>query len=74
GLIMAEPDLGATVVIVMMMVGVFFLAGAHPTQFLIMLGAIVTGIVFLILFEPYRFQRLISYTDPWADLLGVGYQ
>lgn len=46
GLIIAEPDLGATVVIVMMMVGVFFLAGAPPTQFLIMLGAIVTGIVF----------------------------
>lgn len=74
GLIIAEPDLGATVVIVMMMVGVFFLAGAPPTQFLIMLGAIVTGIVFLILFEPYRFQRLISFTDPWADPLGVGYQ
>lgn len=35
GLIIAEPDLGATVVIVMMMVGVFFLAGAPPTQFLI---------------------------------------
>ncbi|CDG73420.1 putative lipid II flippase FtsW [Acinetobacter nosocomialis] len=74
GLIIAEPDLGATIVIVMMMVGVFFLAGAPPTQFLIMLGAIVTGIVFLILFEPYRFQRLISFTDPWADPLGVGYQ
>lgn len=29
---------------------------------------------FLILFEPYRFQRLISFTDPWADPLGVGYQ
>ncbi|MDR2249802.1 putative lipid II flippase FtsW [Acinetobacter sp.] len=74
GLIIAEPDLGATIVIVMMMVGVFFLAGAPPTQFLIMLGAIVTGIVFLVLFEPYRFQRLISFTDPWADPLGVGYQ
>lgn len=74
GLIIAEPDLGATIVIVLMMVGVFFLAGAPPTQFLIMLGAIVTGIVFLILFEPYRFQRLISFTDPWADPLGVGYQ
>ncbi len=74
GLIIAEPDLGATIVIVMMMVGVFFLAGAPPTQFLIMLGAIVTGIVFL--FEPYRFQRLISFTDPWADPLGwvISYQ
>lgn len=74
GFIVAEPDLGATVVIVLMMVGVFFLAGAPATQFLIMLGAILAGITALILFEPFRFQRLISFTNPWADPLGVGYQ
>ena len=74
GFIVAEPDLGATVVIVLMLVGVFFLAGAPATQFLIMLGAIVAGVTALILFEPFRFQRLISFTNPWADPLGVGYQ
>lgn len=74
GFIVAEPDLGATVVIVLMMVGVLFLAGAPATQFLIMLGAILAGITALILFEPFRFQRLISFTNPWADPLGVGYQ
>ncbi|HRA91088.1 MAG TPA: putative lipid II flippase FtsW [Acinetobacter sp.] len=74
GFIVAEPDLGATVVIVLMMVGVFFLAGAPATQFLIMLGAILAGITALILFEPFRFQRLLSFTNPWADPLGVGYQ
>ena len=74
GFIVAEPDLGATVVIVLMMVGVFFLAGAPATQFLIMLGAILAGITALILLEPFRFQRLISFTNPWADPLGVGYQ
>ena len=45
GFIVAEPDLGATAVIVLMMVGVFFLAGAPATQFLIMLGAILAGMV-----------------------------
>jgi len=74
GFIVAEPDLGATAVIVLMMVGVFFLSGAPATQFLIMLGAILAGITALILFEPFRFQRLISFTNPWADPLGVGYQ
>lgn len=74
GFIVAEPDLGATVVIVLMMVGVFFLAGAPATQFLIMLGAILAGITALILLEPFRFQRLLSFTNPWADPLGVGYQ
>ncbi len=74
GFIVAEPDLGATAVIVLMMVGVFFLAGAPASQFLIILGAILAGITALILFEPFRFQRLISFTNPWADPLGVGYQ
>ena len=74
GLILAEPDLGATVVIVMMMFGVFFLAGAPAIQFLFYIGAILIAIVFLILFEPYRYERLVSFTNPWADPLGSGYQ
>lgn len=74
GLILAEPDLGATVVIVMMMFGVFFLAGAPIIQFLFYIGAILIALVFLILFEPYRYERLVSFSNPWADPLGSGYQ
>lgn len=74
GLILAEPDLGATVVIGLMMLGVFFLAGAPPIQFLFFFGASITGIIILVLFEPYRLKRALSFTDPWADPLGTGYQ
>lgn len=74
GLILAEPDLGATVVIGLMMLGVFFLAGAPPIQFLFFFGASIAGIVVLVLFEPYRLKRALSFTDPWADPLGTGYQ
>lgn len=74
GLIIAEPDLGATVVIALTMLGVFFLAGARLIQFGIALGAILGAFIFLIVFEPYRFERLMSFTNPWADPLGSGYQ
>ena len=74
GLIIAEPDLGATVVIALTMLGVFFLAGAPLIQFGIAFGAILAAFVFLILFEPYRFERLMSFANPWADPLGAGYQ
>nr|WP_174506916.1 putative lipid II flippase FtsW [Acinetobacter sp. Marseille-Q1620] len=74
GLIIAEPDLGATVVIGLMMLGVFFLAGAPPIQFLFFFGASISAIGLLILFEPYRLKRALSFTDPWADPLGTGYQ
>lgn len=74
GLILAEPDLGATAVIVLMILGVFFLAGAPPIQFIAFLAAIVLGLAAAIVFEPYRLQRALSFTNPWADPLGTGYQ
>ena len=36
------------------------------------LGAI--SILALIFFEPYRWQRIISFLDPWADANDTGYQ
>lgn len=74
GLIIKEPDLGATVVIALMMLGVFFLAGAPVIQFVIAFVAILLAFSALIIFEPYRFERLMSFTNPWDDQLGVGYQ
>ena len=74
GLILKEPDLGATVVIALMMLGVFFLAGAPVIQFIIAFVAILLAFSALIIFEPYRFERLMSFTNPWDDQLGVGYQ
>ena len=74
GLILAEPDLGATAVIVLMILGVFFLAGAPPIQFIGFMVAIILGLAAAIIFEPYRLQRALSFTDPWADPLGTGYQ
>ena len=74
GLIILEPDLGATVVIAASMLGVFFLAGAPMIQFSFAFGAILIAIIGLIVFEPYRFERLMSFSNPWADPLGAGYQ
>ena len=74
GLILAEPDLGATAVIVLMILGVFFLAGAPAIQFIAFLAFIILGLAAAIILEPYRLQRALSFTDPWADPLGTGYQ
>ena len=74
GLIILEPDLGATVVIAASMLGVFFLAGAPMIQFSFAFGAILIAFIGLIVFEPYRFERLMSFSNPWADPLGAGYQ
>lgn len=73
-LILLEPDLGATTVIVTMMVGVFFLAGAPLRQFMVLGGVLAVLLVGLILVAPYRYERLTSFSNPWADPLGSGYQ
>lgn len=73
-LVLAEPDLGATVVIAASMLGIFFLAGAPAIQFIIAFGAILVAFISLIVFEPYRYERLMSFANPWADPLGAGYQ
>lgn len=73
-LIVFEPDLGATVVIVLMMIGVFFLAGAPMIQFVGTFLAVFIALVLAILLEPYRLKRLTSFSNPWEDPLGSGYQ
>lgn len=73
-LIVFEPDLGATAVIVLMMIGVFFLAGAPMIQFAGAFLGVLFALVLAILLEPYRLKRLTSFSNPWEDPLGSGYQ
>ena len=73
-LIMLEPDLGASTVVVTSMMAVFFLAGAPLGQFGFLMVTALGALVMAILFEPYRLQRLVSFTNPWDDEQGTDYQ
>ncbi|MDX1451184.1 MAG: putative lipid II flippase FtsW [Oleiphilaceae bacterium] len=73
-LLLAEPDFGATVVIACAFLGMIFLSGARLGQFILLIFASIAVGTLLILSQPYRLQRLIGYTDPWADQFGSGYQ
>ncbi|HAN29560.1 MAG TPA: putative lipid II flippase FtsW, partial [Haliea salexigens] len=73
-LLLAEPDFGATVIVVATSFGMLFLAGMKITHFLsiVLLSPVVVGA--LVFAAPYRMQRLTSFTDPWADPYGSGFQ
>ncbi|WP_067514672.1 putative lipid II flippase FtsW [Endozoicomonas ascidiicola] len=73
-LLLAEPDLGALVVLTVAVMGMIFMAGARFHQFLAMIGVVILLIVLLIWMEPYRMARITSYMDPWAHAYGSGYQ
>ena len=74
GLLMKEPDFGATVVIMTAVLGMLFLAGVSLVRFCAVIG--VTGAlgVLAVLSSDYRYERLTGYIDPWADQFGSGYQ
>ena len=73
-LLLREPDFGSVVVLGASACGLLFLAGARLRHFLLA-GALSVGVLLVILFwEPYRVQRMFSFTDPWATAFGSGYQ
>lgn len=73
-LIMAQPDMGTTMLLGLIGMGMLFVAGA-PMRYLVGIGTVGTGVaLFAALGESYRRARILSFLDPWADPLNTGYQ
>lgn len=73
-LLIAEPDFGATVVLMGAAVGMLFLGGVGLFRFILLFGSIAILGGLLIVIEPYRLQRLTGFLNPWEDPFGTGYQ
>lgn len=73
-LLLREPDFGAFVVITAIATAILFLGGMNARWFAALLAMMALGFVVLVLFSPYRMQRIFGFMDPWADPFGRGYQ
>jgi cell division protein FtsW len=73
-LVLAEPDLGTAIVIMLMLAGMLLVAGTPPRTLGAGLGITAFVGVLAIWFEPYRRARLFSFVNPWHDAQGAGYQ
>jgi len=73
-LLLMEPDFGSSVVILIIAMGIMFLAGARLSQFIMLLSLVAVLATLLVYFEPYRMKRVTSFMDPWADPLDTGFQ
>jgi cell division protein FtsW len=73
-LLLAEPDLGTAIALVLMLAGMLAVAGT-PVRTLLA-GSVIVGSVALAAtwFEPYRRARIFSFINPWHDSQGAGYQ
>jgi cell division protein FtsW len=73
-LLLMQPDLGTVVVMLCTTIGLLFLAGAKLWQFFSLAITGSLAVIMLIVFEEYRWKRITSFLDPWADPFGSGYQ
>ncbi len=75
GLLIIEPHFSASVVIIGICSIMMIMAGCKFWHFLVTGGAVgIPGIIALILFSPYRLQRVVTFLDPWQDPTDTGWQ
>jgi len=73
-LIMSQPDLGSTLVIGALVIAVLFFAGISFFQFSLLISLMGSLAAIAIYLEPYRYIRFISFTEPFENFYGPGWQ
>lgn len=74
-LVMMQPDLGTSMVLLSILVGTLFMSGASLRWLLAMALGVVAAIPVAWQFlRPYQQQRILSFLNPTADTQGSGWQ
>ena len=74
--LLAEPDMGAFLVIGIIAMGILFLGGVNARMFFLIFAILVFAFSMMIAASPWRRERIFAYLDPWdpTHTLGKGYQ
>ncbi|WP_295643622.1 putative lipid II flippase FtsW [uncultured Methylibium sp.] len=75
-LLLAEPDMGAFIVIAAVAMGILFLGGVNGRMFLLSLLVLLGAFVAMIVMSPWRAERILAFLRPWDPVYsqGKGYQ
>ncbi len=73
-LILAQPDMGTAMVLVLIALALLFVSGVRLGPVLKVLAALVALAVVVAVASPYRRARLLSFVNPSAHGSGSGYQ
>lgn len=74
GLVLVEPDFGTSVVLLAGVAGVLWASEVRTRDLLLAGGAGVVALAGVMLLEPYRRERFMTFLDPWAVSDASGYQ
>ncbi len=72
-LIMMQPDMGTTMLLGAIGLGMLFVAGAPPAYLVPMTMVGAGAAAAAALSAEYRRERVLAFMDPWADPLNTGY-
>ena len=74
--IVAQPDLGTALSMVLLTFGIFFIVGAHKKWFIVaaVLAAFAAPVAWFGGMHDYQRDRIITFVDPAHDPAGAGYQ
>jgi cell division protein FtsW len=75
-LLLAEPDMGAFVVIAAIALGILFLGGVNGRMFFLSFAVLMGAFALMIASSPWRRERIFAFLNPWdpAYSQGKGYQ
>lgn len=75
-LLLAEPDMGAFMVIAVIAMGILFLGGVNARMFFLIAAVMLVAFGLMIALSEWRRERIFAYLDPWSEkhALGKGYQ
>ncbi len=75
-LLLAQPDMGAFMVLVVIAMGILFLGGVNARMFFLMAVLVVAAFAMIVLTSEWRRERIFAYLDPFSEdhALGKGYQ
>ncbi|MDI3512361.1 MAG: cell division protein FtsW [Betaproteobacteria bacterium] len=75
-LLLAEPDMGAFMVIVVIAMGILFLGGVNARMFFLIALVVIAAFALMVMMSEWRRERIFAYLDPWSEehALGKGYQ
>lgn len=73
-LLLMEPDFGSSVVLSITAGAMMFVAGVPLFRFIFLAASGVAGLAMIAVASPYRWQRLVTFLDPWAEQFSSGYQ
>ena len=73
-IILFQRDFGSTVLLVFTFFSLMLVSGLYFKKLLNYIALALIVAVPLILYQPYRLKRVMSFLNPWEDPSGSGYQ